>query len=375
MIILAPDSFKGTMTSPEAARGMAEGIRRVRPDVQIHASPMADGGEGTLDILLDITGGERCYETVAATDFQPRKISYGIISSQDGSRTAIIETARIVGLHGSRHVPVELRSSFGVGELVRVCLDQGIRHFFITLGGSGTNDGGAGVLAALGVKLLDKQGRQVTPVPAGLPDLRGVDFSGLDPRLNDSRIELLCDVTNPLCGPRGATAVYGPQKGVTPDRIAYFDLCLKRLASLCDRQMGDEVSRREGAGAAGGIAYAFQLLGAKHRSGAEIMCTLSGLDDLLKKATFLITGEGRSDAQTLHGKTPFVLAQHARRHGVPAALLSGIIEQSSRTELAKWFDVLIETKPATMSYAESKSRAYQLLVNAASRFAREYLGK
>jgi len=264
MIILAPDSFKGSLSALQAAEALAGGIRSVKPDVKIRQLPMADGGEGTLDILLSARSGQRLEETVAGAGFQPVRVTYGTIPNKDETQTAAIEIAKIIGLSQFRHTSVEQRSSAGVGELVRKCLDRGIRSFLIGLGGSATNDGSAGILAALGVKLLDGQGHEVTPTPLGLSDLRRVDFSGLDSRLADCNFGLLSDVDNPLCGSQGATVIYGPQKGIQPGQIPWFEQRIEHLSNLCDRQAGKEVSQQRGAGAAGGIGYAFQLLGARH---------------------------------------------------------------------------------------------------------------
>jgi glycerate kinase len=250
---------------------------------------------------------------------------------------AVLETAQVVGLSQAR-IDVAERTTRGLGELLRQCLDQGVRRFLIGLGGSSTNDGGAGLLAALGVRLLDAAGKTIEPSPHGLASLARVDFAALDARLAECDITVLTDVDNPLCGPAGATAVFGPQKGVLPEQVAMFDAAIAHLARLGDAWAGNAVSQQAGAGAAGGLGYALMLLGAKRRPGAEVVCEKMQLDARLRDADWLITGEGKSDAQTLHGKLPLVAANHAHAARVSAILLSGAIEAESAALLEQKFD-------------------------------------
>jgi glycerate kinase len=221
--------------------------------------------------------------------------------------------------------------------LIRLLLDTGVRNFLVGLGGSSTNDGGAGLLAALGLKLLDASGQAVEPTPAGLATLSRVDASGLDSRLVGARITILSDVDNPLCGPRGATAIFGPQKGVARESVAAIDARLARFAGLAEAAVGRGAQERPGAGAAGGLGFALLLLGGELRSGAEVVAGLQGLDAALDNANWLITGEGRSDRQTLLGKTPLIAARHAAARGVPATLISGGIDRSALPELSRHF--------------------------------------
>lgn len=333
-VIIAPDSFKGTLSALQAARAIEVGVRRVFPQAAIQLFPMADGGEGTLDAVLFAMEGERRLAMVSGVTGHPLQAAYGVIHGD----TAVIEAAQVVGLALAGETAVAARTTFGLGELIRHCLDGGLRRFLIGLGGSSTNDGGAGLLAALGVQLLDAQGKLIAPTPAGLADLARVDFTDCDDRLAQCDLVLLSDVDNPLCGASGATATFGPQKGVMPDQIALFDERLATLARLCDAATGHALVQAPGAGAAGGLGYALMLLGGQRRAGAEVMCELMRLDDALLQADWAITGEGRSDAQTLHGKLPWVLSRHARQAGVPVALLSGAIDEASRAALASAFD-------------------------------------
>lgn len=373
-IILAPDSFKGALSAPEVTEALAQGIWRVWPEARLKLMPMADGGEGTLDAVLAAARGERRTARVSGADHRPVEAAWGLLRREGGtappSAVAVLEAAQVVGLTLGPEASVEERTTRGLGELVRLCLDLGIRRFMIGVGGSSTNDGGAGVLAALGARLLDAAGRELAATPAGLEHLARVDFSSLDVRLSEAEITLMSDVQNPLCGPTGATAVFGPQKGVDADAIAALDARLRHLADLCDAWAGHAVSMQPGAGAAGGLGYVFQLLGAKNRSGAEVVCELSGLDAALAEADWVITGEGRTDAQTLLGKVPDVVARHARRAGVAVTLVSGAVEEADLARFADRFDGCFSIAPRPMTLEEAMAKTAPLLADRAEQLAR-----
>ncbi|MEK6662808.1 MAG: glycerate kinase [Pseudomonadota bacterium] len=334
-MLIAPDSFKGTLSALAAARAIEAGIQRALPDAITQCLPLADGGEGTLDVLLFATQGERKTAQVSDANGDLIEASYGLLTEAHET-TAVLEAAQVVSLAQAR-IDVAERTTRGLGELLRLCLDQGVRRFLIGLGGSSTNDGGAGLLVALGVRLLDAAGNTIEPSPNGLMVLDRIDFAVLDARLAACDITVLTDVDHPLCGPAGATAVFGPQKGVQAAQAAAFDAAIAHLARLCDAWAGCAVSQQAGAGAAGGLGYALMLLGAKRRPGAEVVCEWMQLDARLRDADWLITGEGKSDAQTLHGKLPLVAANHAQAARVPAILLSGVIEAESRVLLEQKF--------------------------------------
>jgi len=336
-IIIAPDSFKGNLSAFDAAHAMAAGIRQAIPAATLRLMPLADGGEGTLDAILFARQGERRTARVTDALGMPISAAYGLLDDAQGP-IAVLEAAQVVGLMQAGDSDVARRSTRGLGELLRHCLDQGLRRFMIGLGGSSTNDGGAGLLAALGVQWLDQAGEEIAPTPQGLANLYRVDFSRLDTRLDACEMILMTDVDIPLCGPDGASALFGPQKGVRAEDVAIFDARLARLAQLCDAHSGRNFAQEPGAGAAGGLGYALMWLGAQRRPGAEVVCELMQLDGALRDAGWVITGEGRSDAQTLHGKLPLVVAQHAKRAGVPVSLLSGVIEASSRAALEAVFN-------------------------------------
>ncbi len=368
VVVIAPDSFKGSVAAPDAATAIGRGLMRVWPDAELRICPMADGGEGTLDAIL-LRGGER--RSCAVTGAAGTRIdaAYGWLS--DGA-IAVIEAAQVVGLTDAAgtSVDVERRSTQGVGQLIRLALDAGARRLMVGVGGSSTNDGGAGMLVALGLMPVDAEGHAVEPTPEGLASLAAVDVGALDPRLRGVAITIMSDVNNPLCGERGATAIFGPQKGVRRERIAELDARLARFAVLAEHAVGRQASELPGAGAAGGLGFALLLLGGEMRSGAQVVADLAGLDAALTGADWLITGEGRSDLQTLLGKTPWVVAQRAAGKNVPATLLSGGIDGDALPEFAKHFAgcFALPAGPADLTYCVAN--AAMLLTDRAEQIAR-----
>jgi len=341
------------LSAPDAAAAIAAGIARGWPGGSTRIRPMADGGEGTLDAVLRAAGAAA---TRGAIDVEGAggatvHASYGIVDHA-GVPTAVLEAAQVVAITDAAgmSVPVAARSTFGLGRQVRVLLDRGVRHFMIGLGGSSTNDGGAGLLAALGVALLDANGRNLTPTPDGLAHLASADASALDPRLRSCAITIMSDVNNPLTGERGATAIFGPQKGVARERVVAIDGTLARYATIVEQALGRRAAGEPGAGAAGGLGYALMLVGGTMRSGAEVVADLIGLDAALEGAAWVITGEGRSDAQTLLSKGPAVVAMRARAKRVPVSLLSGAIDAAALRELDARFDgcFALPAGPATL---------------------------
>jgi glycerate kinase len=290
----------------------------------------------------------------------------------EGDATAVIEIAQLVGLTDAAgaSVNVERRSTRGVGELMRDLLDGGVRSFMVGLGGSSSNDGGAGLLDALGLRLVDAKGRDVQPTPAGLASIAQVDASALDPRLADARITIMSDVDNPLCGPQGATAIFGPQKGVASDRVEPIDTALARFAELAEKSLRRRAKDHPGAGAAGGLGFALLLLGGQLRSGAEVVADLLGLEAALEGADWLITGEGRSDRQTLLGKAPLVAARHALARGVPATLISGSVDRAALPELARHFAGCHSLAFGPASLEDTIANAAGLLSDRAEQLAR-----
>jgi glycerate kinase len=265
---------------------------------------------------------------------------------------------------------VEQRSTRGVGELVGALLDDGVRRFLIGLGGSSTNDGGAGMLAALGLRFLDARGSDIAPTPSGLAALARVDAAGLLPALDDAQITIMSDVDNPLCGAQGATAVFGPQKGVAADALASLDATLASYATKVERALDREAATRPGAGAAGGLGFALQLLGGVPRSGAEVIADVVGLDRALVGADWAITGEGRTDAQTLLRKAPFVVAERARAAMVPVTLLSGAIDGAALAEVGRHFAGCFALTAGPATLGDAMQHAPALLADRAEAIAR-----
>lgn len=367
-VVLAPDSFKGSLSAAAAAEAIAAGLRRVWPDADIRLCPMADGGEGTLDAVLSC-GGQRLTDRVHDAASKVIEVAYGLIGDP---ATAVVEVARIVGLTdpAAATVGVEHRTTFGVGQMIRNRFDAGVRRFMIGLGGSSTNDGGAGLLAALGLKLTDTHDRAVEPTPAGLAGLAAVDASALDRRLADAHIIVMSDVNNPLTGEHGATAIFGPQKGVPRERVAEYDRRIAHFAALAERALDRRARDNPGAGAAGGLGFALQLIGGEMRSGAEVVADLIGLDQALQGADWVITGEGKSDAQTGLGKTPLIMARRASSHHVPVTLISGSIDRAALPELGRHFAGCFALPCGPASLEQCVAGASGLLADRAEQVAR-----
>ncbi|SJM69465.1 glycerate kinase [Gulosibacter sp. 10] len=342
-IVIAPDKFKGSASAVEAAEALAEGVREALEGAEVRCLPMADGGEGTVDAA--IAAG---YEPLATRVRGPLGAPVEARWAMDG-RTAVIEMATASGLElvpeAERDGPAA--TSFGTGELITAALDAGADHIVLGIGGSASTDGGAGMLEALGLRLRDASGQPVGPGGLGLLRLAEVDASELDPRIRDTRFTLASDVDNPLCGPRGAAAVFGPQKGLAPREVEQVDQALARWAELLCTALDrpKNFGNRPGAGAAGGVGFAaLTALEASARPGAELVAELVGLDALLEDAELVITGEGSFDEQSLGGKTPMGVLAAAKRRGVPAVVACGrsLLEERQWREagFAACFDVL-----------------------------------
>ena len=323
-IVLAPDSFKESMTALAAAEAMADGVRRVVPDARCDLVPMADGGEGTVQALVDALGGVLVQASAHDALGGEAEAWYGHVAV---GGLAVIELAAVSGL---AMIPPARRdvlraSSYGTGEVIRDALDRGARRFIVGIGGSATNDAGAGLASALGVRFLDVDGAELPPGGGALARLASVDVSGLDPRLAQCRFEVACDVDNPLLGPRGASAVFGPQKGAGPDQVAALDAALARWADVVEPAVGRAVRDVPGAGAAGGVGAALAAFVPTSvlRRGVEIVADAVGLVDRVRGADWVFTGEGAIDAQTIRGKTPWGVLQAAVSVGVPVVMFGG----------------------------------------------------
>lgn len=335
-VVIAPDSFKGSLSASDAAAAVALGLRSVIDDIDIIPFPMADGGEGTLAMIASHEGVAPSFMAVPGADGAGVRAPYCLIR-RDERDCAVIESASIVGMAQSRAQPLLDRSTRGIGRMLRNLLEQGLRSFVLALGGSATNDGGAGLLAELGVAFVDAAGRGLEPTPRGLLQCARVDFAQLDPLIAEVDMLALADVDNPLAGAGGATRTFGPQKGLAPADVALLDAAIMRYGALCDAARGVEVSGRAGSGAAGGLGFAVALLGRTVAPGAAWLAERYRLAEAIASADWVITGEGRSDAQTLRGKAPSHVAQLAAASGVPVSLLSGSVDANVWPELSRMF--------------------------------------
>ena len=362
IVVCAPDSYKESMTAPEAAQAMADGVRDAVPDAVVTQLPMSDGGEGFVAAIAAATGDT--WVPVVVPDALGRPIEAGYARSPATHR-AVIEMASAAGLEAVAPSERNVRrsSTMGVGRLVLAALDAGARHFVVGLGGSATNDGGAGLLVALGVRFLAAEGAELAPVPYDLERCAAIDVSRLDPRLADCLIEAACDVTNPLLGPTGASAVYGPQKGATPNDVAYLDGVLAHLVSLSP-PAAKLAAVLPGAGAAGGLGWALLgFLGARMRPGVDLVAETIGLDAAVAVADLVLTGEGSVDAQTLRGKTPAGVAAVARRHGVHVVVLGGRVTEDAAAFASDAVD-LVTITPEVQPLAEALRRGPENLRSA-----------
>jgi glycerate 2-kinase len=372
-VVIAPDSFKGSLGALAVATSIERGIHRVDATIQTHLVPMADGGEGTVAALVAAAGGEIISHRVTGPLGESVEGYFGILA--DGE-TGIIEMAAASGLplvpHHQRNPLVT--TTFGTGELIKAALDNGAKRLIIGIGGSATNDGGAGMAAALGIKFLDNSGHELPHGGGNLHLLHSVDLTGLDLRILSTDIRIACDVTNPLCGPKGASAVYGPQKGATRDMVEILDNNLNHYADLVEKSTGKQVKDIPGAGAAGGLgAGLLAFLNAKLQPGVEIVLAAANMDVLLQDADLVITGEGQTDRQTLFGKAPTGVAEVARRHGVPIVCISGSLALGAEELYNLGFAGLFSITEGPISLDEAMNEAPQLLERAAERVIRLYL--
>jgi glycerate kinase len=370
-IVIAPDSFKESLSALQVAAAIEAGMREVWPDAEYVKVPVADGGEGTVQALIDATGGRRVEVRVTGPLGEPVDAFYGLVGDA-GARLAVIEMAAASGLES---VPHERRDPLvsttrGTGELILHAFEAGARRFVLGVGGSATNDGGAGMLQALGVRLLDGDGRELGPGGGALAQLARIDAAGLDARVRASDFQVASDVANPLVGPNGASAIFGPQKGATPAMVAQLDANLRRYADIVKRDLGQDVADLPGAGAGGGIAAAMIVfLNGRLRPGVEIVTEAVGLDAAVRGADLVVTGEGRIDGQTVHGKTPMGVARVAARHGVPTIAIAGSLATDAEAVHAHGIEALSAAVTRPCSLAEALAAGEDNLRHAARNVA------
>lgn len=352
-VIVISDSFKGSLSSGEIARIAAECIQKFYPDCQIVGLPVADGGEGTVACFLQAVGGDRVVVPVTGPWGEPLEAFYGRMGD-----TAVIEMAAAAGLPlaGSRLDPSRT-TTYGVGQLMRHAVEHGAKHLVLGLGGSATNDGGCGAAAALGVRFTDDAGAAFVPVGATLNRIAAVDCSAAARLLEGVQLEVMCDIDNPLCGPRGAAAVFGPQKGADGAMVAQLDQGLAHLAEILRRDLHRDVTHLPGAGAAGGFgAGAAAFFGAVLRPGIEVVLDLVGFDDLLDGCDLVLTGEGRLDGQSLGGKVPVGVARRAKRRHVPVVALVGVVGPGMEPVYEEGITAVFTTNMEALPFSQICSR-------------------
>ena len=372
-VVTLIDSFKGSICSTEAGNAVARGVRAVYKDAQIDVLPLADGGEGTTDALITGCGGERIRACVTGPLGEPIDAEYGIIFGD----TAVIEMSAAAGITlvpPAKRDPMST-TTFGVGELIKDALSRGVRRFIVGIGGSATNDGGAGMLQALGFELLDATGVPIEKGARGLEKLHTICAKNADTLLKKCDFRIACDVTNPLCGELGCSAIYGPQKGATKENIPQMDAWLSHFATLAKRVVPSADSTLPGAGAAGGLGFAFSaFLGGKLQSGISLILDAIRAEEYVKNADAVITGEGRLDAQSAMGKAPVGVARLAKKHGKPVIALAGCVTEEATKcnevgidaffpilQSVVTLDVAMDKKAAERNLEKTAEQAFRLI--------------
>ena len=369
-IVVAPQALKGSLTAAAAGQAIMQGVLAVYPDAEVSMIPVADGGEGTVQALVGATGGELISQTVTGPLGEPVTAFWGLLGDK---QTAAIEMAASSGLplvSPERRDP-RITTTFGFGELISAALEHGCRHFIIGLGGSATNDGGAGMAQALGAQLTTPNGQAISRGGAALASLSHILTASMDSRLQTCTFDVACDVTNPLCGSLGASAVYGPQKGATPEMVAELDRALAHYAQIIERDLHVSVSEVPGAGAAGGLgAGVLAFLHATLRPGAQIILEAVRLEDYLRSADLVITAEGQLDVQTAYGKSIAAVASLARRFNIPVLALAGGLGEGYRSVYDLGVSAITVIPSAPMSLAYAMEHAAALTTDATERALR-----
>ncbi len=371
-IVIAPQSFKGSVSALTAAQAIERGVLQAAPDAETVLVPVADGGDGTLDVLVNSTGGRIFRSTVNGPLGHAVEASWGVLG--DG-QTAVIEMARASGL---AMIPPRRRNprattTYGTGEIIREAMERGFTRIIVGLGGSATNDAGAGMAVALGARFLDAAGKQLPRGGAALAGLSQIDITNLHPRLAKVTIIGATDVTNPLCGPSGASAIYGPQKGATPEMVAELDAALANFARIAHRDLGMDFLEGDhpGAGAAGGLgAGLMAFAGGRLQSGIDMVCEVLGFEEQVKDADLVLTGEGRADLSSIYDKAPVGVARKAAPFQVPTVILAGSLGDGYEELYRNGISGVVCIADRPMSFERSLSRTEELLEGAAARTIR-----
>lgn len=371
LIVIAPDSYKGSLSAQDAANAMHRGARRVFSKAQFDLIPIADGGEGTVEALVGAMGGEFMETIVRGPLGTPTAARWGLLEQ---GKTAVIEMAAASGLPllGPKKLDVLNTCTFGTGELVKAALDAGVKTIILGIGGSATNDGGSGLARALGARFLDTAGRELKPGGAALAELSAIDLSNFDPRLATTTVRVACDVDNPLCGPRGASAVFGPQKGASPEQVAQLDAALAVYAEKAEKATGKRgVPETAGAGAAGGLGAGLLFFSnALLMPGVALVLEAVGFDARVKNASLVFTGEGRTDFQTPYGKTPAGVSLAVKRYGHPVICVSGSLGKGADDVYTVGIDAVCSIAPGPISLEDCMADSDNLLADATERACR-----
>ena len=364
-IIIAPDSFKESLTASEVSEAIEEGLKRVFPKASYVKIPMADGGEGTVQSLVYATGGRILTKTVTGPLGEPVESFFGILGNE---KTAIIEMAAAAGLdqvRPSNRNPL-ITTTYGVGELILEALDHGIEKICIGLGGSATNDGGVGMLQALGVSLLTNDGTEIGFGGSELANIKTIDVSKLDQRLKSVTIEVACDVDTLLTGPEGASAIFGPQKGATPEMVELLDRNLTHFADCVESTLGKDVRHVPGSGAAGGLGFGIlAFLNSRLKSGVDLVIEATQLEKHMVDADLVITGEGKIDSQTIYGKTPIGVARTSKKYQIPVIGIAGHLGSGSEVVQENGIDALFSIVPGVVDLENALSNAREYVVKCA----------
>lgn len=381
-IIIAPDKFKHALTSVEAAAAIKQGLQKANPSWELQEIPLADGGEGTVAAITYALKGEVKKVKVTGPLGKPVLAEYGLVTV-NGEKQGIIEMAQAAGLHlVAKNEPLKA-TTYGVGELMAAALNDGCRKLIVGLGGSATTDGGVGLVQALGGLFLNEKGQQIKPGGEGLLELARINLTKLDPRLAKTKITVACDVDNPLYGPQGAAYIYAPQKGASPQEVKLLDKALRHLAKITKQDLGVDIGKWPGGGAAGGLGAGLKaFLGAQIQSGTDLILKTVKFQEQIKSADLIVTGEGRFDMQSLRGKLPVGIAKAAQEKGIPVLVLAGAIAKESLAHLKKFgitavfsinFELISLEEAQKQTFANLKAAAYQVgyLLNACQGFKEE----
>ncbi len=372
-IVAAPNAFKGSLSTTAAARAMAEGIAQVLPEAEVVMVPVADGGDGLVDVAVEALQGERRRLEVTGPRSQPVAADFCFVQAKDLAAVEMALASGLALLPDAMKDPT-LTTTFGTGELIRAALDLGVKNIAVGIGGSATNDGGIGMAQALGARFLDKDGTELPGIGASLAAIAAIDLSGLDPRIKTTRFEAVCDVDNPLFGTKGAAVVYGPQKGASPAQVEELDKGLRNLAVVIKQQLELDVAEMPGSGAAGGLGAGLHaFLGAELRKGIDLIFDLVGLPEKMAGADLVLTGEGQIDFQTVFGKAPGGVGIVAKAHGVPCFAIAGSVGDNLGDLHATGINAVFSLCTGPMTLEASMENARECLARVTQQAVRAFL--